>query len=207
MKRKPPLAEISPDNGCQGADAPAAAPKPTRWRNKIGFLPAALKDELDRRLRDGAFSSYRGLSAWLAAAGYRISHAALHKYGQKFERRLEAVRIALSEARVIVEQTAGDDEQMQRALMTIAQTRLFGVLTALEEGRTDGAPPNIAAVARSVSGLVRAGVTLERWTAQKSARIARQVGEVAERIEEARAHGLSPDAAEKIRAALLEIEP
>src|SRR5438309_597618 len=71
---------------------------------KIARLPDKLRDELDGQLREGSFRSCRALSKWLADNGYTISHAAIHKYGQNFERRLDAVRIASEQARLVCEQ-------------------------------------------------------------------------------------------------------
>jgi hypothetical protein len=172
---------------------------------KIGLLPRELKAELDRRLSQSAFDSYRALSKWLREQGFVISHAALHKYGRKFERRLEAVRLAVAEAKAIVEATGGGNADLERALMTMVQKRLFEVLVALEDNRTEGQPPNVNALARSVSGLMKAGVQYEKWSVEKDKRIAERVSIAEQRVEEARAHGLSADAADQIRAVLMEI--
>ncbi len=81
--------------------------------------------------------SCRQLSKWLGDNGFEISHAAIHKYGQKFERRLDAIQMATEQARIVCEQFKGDDEQMQSALMRMVQTRLFEVLVAANE-KNDG---------------------------------------------------------------------
>ena len=61
---------------------------------KIRRLPEDVKIELDRRLSAGTFRSFRILSNWFEDHGYEISHTALHKYRLKFDRRLEAIRLA-----------------------------------------------------------------------------------------------------------------
>src|SRR5260221_9440427 len=127
---------------------------------KIKRMPLDLKQKLDRLLSDGTFHSCRQLAKWLGDNGFEISHAAIHKYGQKFERKLEAVRMATERARIVCEKIKGDDEGMQKALMRLVQTHLFEVLTAaneMEKGSADEeggtvAPVDITAVARSVSG-------------------------------------------------------
>jgi hypothetical protein len=92
------------------------------------------------------------------------------------------------------------------------QTRLFEVLTAAnevgqgsanEEGATVAtvAPVNITALARSVSGLVRAESEHRRWAERARAGVA----EAEKKVDEAQAKGLSKDAAAQIKAVLLEI--
>jgi hypothetical protein len=180
---------------------------------KIKRMPLDLKQELDKLLSDGTFHSCRQLAKWLGDNGFEISHAAIHKYGQKFERKLDAVRMATEQARIVCEQFKDDDVQMQSALMRLVQTRLFEVLTAAnemgqgsaneEEGATVAtiAPVNITALARSVSGLVRAESEHRRWAERARAGVA----EAEKKVDEAQAKGLSKDAAAQIKAVLLEI--
>jgi len=191
------------------------APKLERIKRpgKIRRLPEDVKIELDRRLAAGTFRSFRILSEWFAKNGYEISHTALHKYRQKFDRRLEAIRLASEQARIVCEQFKDDDVNMQGALLRLVQTHLFQMLFAVkeEEIRTTGAtgtrvkekiaPINITALARSVSGLVRAEAE-NRKLAERT-RVA--VSEAAKKVDEAREKGLSVDAANQIRAALMEI--
>jgi hypothetical protein len=180
---------------------------------KIKRMPPDLKQKLDKLLSDGTFHSCRQLAKWLGDNGFEISHAAIHKYGQKFERKLDAVRMATEQARIVCEQFKDDDVQMQSALMRLVQTRLFEVLTAAnemgqgsaneEEGATVAtiAPVNITALARSVSGLVRAESEHRRWAERARAGVA----EAEKKVDEAQAKGLSKDAAAQIKAVLLEI--
>ena len=188
------------------------APKLERIRRagKIRRLPEDLKIELDRRLEAGTFRSFRILSEWFAEKGYEISHTALSKYRLKFDRRLESIRLASEQARIVCEQFKDDDVNMQGALLRLVQTHLFQMLRDVkdEEIRTTGgtatekiAPINITALARSVSGLVRAEAE-NRKLAERT-RVA--VSEAAKKVDEAREKGLSVDAANQIRAALMEI--
>ena len=188
------------------------APKLERIRRagKIRRLPEDVKIELDRRLEAGTFRSFRILSEWFAEKGYEISHTALSKYRLKFDRRLESIRLASEQARIVCEQFKDDDVNMQGALLRLVQTHLFQMLRDVkdEEIRTTGgtatekiAPINITALARSVSGLVRADAE-NRKLAERT-RVA--VAEAAKKVDEAREKGLSVDAADQIRAALMEI--
>jgi len=181
-----------------------------RRAGKIRRLPEDVKIELDRRLEAGTFRSFRILSEWFAEKGYEISHTALSKYRLKFDRRLESIRLASEQARIVCEQFKDDDVNMQGALLRLVQTHLFQMLRDVkdEEIRTTGgaatekiAPINITALARSVSGLVRAEAE-NRKLAERT-RVA--VSEAAKKVDEAREKGLSVDAANQIRAALMEI--
>lgn len=171
---------------------------------KIKWLPQDLKEQLDGLLSDGKFHSCRQLSKWLGDNGFQISHTSIHKYGKKFERRLESIRLATEQARVVCEQFKGDDADMQSALMRLVQTRLFEVLAAANESggkRGAVAPVNITALARSVSGLARAETEHRKWAEHARAGVA----EVERRVEEAREKGLSAEAADQIKAILLDI--
>ena len=60
---------------------------------------------------------------------------------------------------------------------------------------------NITALARSVSGLARAETEHRKWAERARAGVAA----AKKKVEEARAKGLSKDAAEQIKAVLMEI--
>jgi hypothetical protein len=190
----------------EGEPQPAAADarKIDRRRYKIRNLPVKLRRDLDRKLRQQSFQSYRALSKWLADNGSYISASALQRYGSGFEVRLEAVRLATAEAKAIVAETAGDDHAMAEALMRLVQTHLFNVLRTLMERKKDEDTPNIHAVARSVAGLAKAAVTQERWVEHTREKVNRAVGEAEKGIDAAREQGLSEQAAETIRAALMD---
>jgi hypothetical protein len=212
------LKTADPSQAPAPAEASGAPPEPApeqsgagqgarpidRRRYKIRNLPVEIRDELDRRLREMTFQSFRSLSAWLAGKGCYISASALHKYSRGFEVRLEAVRLATAEARAIVEETAGEDHAMAEALMRLVQTYLFKVLCNLTERKKGEDSPNLHAVARSVAGLAKAAVTQERWIEHTRARVNHAVGEAERSVDAACETGLSEQAAEKIRAALMD---
>jgi hypothetical protein len=201
-------------------DSPARTPYPDT-RTKIQLLPEDLKGELDRRLSAGTFRSCRALSKWLRENGYRISEDSLHRYGQNFDRRLDAIRLATEQARIVCAQFKDDDVDMQTALLRLVQTRLFEILSAVNEkakpprakkGKKGAqqheepavekvAPINITALARSVSGLVRAESENRKWAEKARAAVAIAT----KKLDEARDKGLSPNAADQIRAVLMEI--
>jgi hypothetical protein len=149
------------------------------------------------------------LAKWLKDNGFEISHRSIRQYRHDFERRLDAVRLATQQARIVCKQFKNDDAEMQTALLRLVQTRLFEVLTVANEEETSQverrsptiAAVNIAALARTVSGLVKAETEHRKW-----AEHAREgVAAVEKKVEEARTKGLSKDAADQIKAVLMEI--
>jgi hypothetical protein len=187
----------------------ALAPVPRNSR-KMNRMPDDLKKELDRLLGEGTVHSSRQLAKWLADNGFAISHMTIYRYGQKFERRLEAVRLATEQARVVCETFKDDDQQMQTALLRLVQTRVFEVLQAANERPTGRAkagavsltPVNISVLARTVSGLVRAEVEHLKWKERTRAMLAAAES----KLNEARSQGLSEAMADSIRSVLLDIE-
>lgn len=175
---------------------------------KIMRMPSDLREQLDAILSDGSVHSSLQLQKWLKDNGFEISHCAIRKYRQGFERRLDAVRMAAEQARIVCKQFKNDDAQMQTALLRLVQTQLFEVLSVANEkpghrkraGATI-APVNITALARTVSGLARVETEQQKWAERAHAKVAA----VEQKVEEARTKGLSKDAADQIRAVLMEI--
>jgi Bacteriophage Mu, Gp27 len=174
---------------------------------KIKRLPPDLKEQLDKMLSEGTMHSCRQLSKWLGGNGFQISHAAIHKYGQKFEHKLAAIRLATEQARIVCEEFKNDDSTIPSALLRLVQTQLFNVLCVSHgkesTGAIDGpvAPVNLGALARSVSGLVKAETEHRKWVEQMRVGVAA----AEKKVEEARAKGLSKAAAAEIKAVLMEI--
>jgi hypothetical protein len=178
--------------------------------HKIERLPKDLKSELDRRLAEGTFRSFRILSTWLTRNGYRISYKALNDYGRKFDRRLDAIRLATEQARIVCAQFKDDDVNIQTALLRLVQTRLFEVLRTINETEKKGAAGadhervatvNLTVLARTVSNLARAETENRKWVDH-----AREVVAAAtKKLDDSKGKGLSPDVANQIRSVLMEI--
>ena len=98
------------------------------------------------------------LREWLGDNGFEISRRCIDDYRHNFERRLDSVRLASEQARIVCEQSKGDDAQMQSALMRLVQTRLFEVLVVVNEKETSSknaparpSPPSTSAHSRDAS--------------------------------------------------------
>ena len=172
-------------------------------------MPRDLKEQLDKFLSEGELHTSLQLCEWLRDNGFEISHRCIDDYRHKFERQLDSIRLATEQARIVCEQFKGDDAQMQAALMRLVQTRLFEILVVAEEKETSRkkrtsptvAAVNVAALARCVSGLVKAETEHQKWAEHMRAGVAA----AAQKVEEARTKGLSKDAADQIKAVLMEI--
>jgi hypothetical protein len=190
----------------------SAPPKRVPFRHvpaktwKMRGMPKDLREKFDALISDGTFHTSLQLKKWLSANGFEISTRAVRQYGENFEHRLDAVRLATEQARIVCEQFKDDDPDLQTAILRLVQTQLFQVL-AVSNGkggtkrRSTIAPVNIGALARCVSNLIKAETDHQKWVDRTRARVAT----AEKKVEEATAKGLSKDAAQQIKAVLMEI--
>lgn len=147
-------------------------------RSKVSGLPAEVKNWLDQSLVENNFSGYESLSAELAARGYSIGKSALHSYGQNFEERLSALKVASEQARAVVAAAPDEEGAVNEALMRLVQEHLFKLL--MSEGNQIDLPK----VAKAVAELGRASVVQKKWQAEvrsKAEAAASQVEKIAKK--------------------------
>jgi len=168
-------------------------------RSKISKLPNTVKDWLDKALAGNGFADYELLAAELKERGYDISKSAIHRYGQEFEARLGALRMASEQAKAIVQSSPDDEGAVSEALMRLVQEKLFQTLLACQ-----GPDENIdlAKVAKAVADLTRATVSQKKWQAEVRAK-AVVAADAVEAI--AKKGGLSAEAMDQIRRGILGI--
>lgn len=128
-------------------------------RSKVDKLPAAVKAWLDNALIEGNFSGYELLEAELKARGFDIGKSSLHRYGQEFEDKLAAIRIATEQARAITDAIPDDAGAMNDALIRLVQQKAFDTLVNLEEGAS------IKDIGLMVARLSNASVKQKQWAA------------------------------------------
>jgi hypothetical protein len=175
------------------------------WRGIIARMDPKLKEKLDQKLRDRSFRSYRALARWLGEHGVQISYQALGKYGKQFDRMIDAIKIATVQAKIIVKETRCDNEEMERALLSLVQTELFNVLVKVQEAKLKLEPSALYAIARATSSLSAARVSADRLNERFNKRVEKAVAETLARLDDERGRGLSPEGAAQMRAALMEI--
>ena len=147
-------------------------------RSKVAAMPAEVKAWLDQALVENNFSGYEALSAELAERGFSIGKSALHSYGQNFEERLSALRLASEQARAVVAAAPDEEGAVNEALMRLVQEHLFKLLMS-EEGKID-----LPKVAKAVAELGRASVVQKKWQAEvraKAEAAASQVEKIAKK--------------------------
>ncbi|SDI83837.1 Protein of unknown function [Pseudomonas flavescens] len=163
-------------------------------RSKVAALPPEVKAWLDRELVDNNFSGYEALSAELAGRGFTIGKSALHAYGQTFEDRLSALRVASEQARAVVAAAPDEEGAVNEALMRLVQEHLFKLLM------TDGKPIDLPKVAKAVAELGRASVVQKKWQAEVRAKAEAAASQV-EKI--AKKGGLNAETVAEIRREIL----
>lgn len=156
-------------------------------RSKVEQMPPEVKAWLDRALVDNNFSEYEALSAELKERGFDISKSALNRYGQDFEQRLAALKMASEQAKAIVEATPDDEGAVSDALMRLVQERLFSLLLA-EEGKVD-----LPKAAKAIAELAKATIAQKKFAIEQNAR-KKALEEAADRVgNAAQARGLSAE--------------
>lgn len=163
-------------------------------RSKVATLPAEVKAWLDQALAENNFSDYEALAQELTERGYAISKSALHRYGQNFEERLSALKVASEQARAVVAAAPDEEGAVNEALMRLVQEHLFKLLMS------DGQQMDLPKVARAVAELGKASVVQKKWQAEVRAKAEAAATEV-EKI--AKKGGLDAATVAEIRREIL----
>jgi len=136
-------------------------------RSKITQLPPEIKAEFDRKLVESGFGNYDGIVEWLnerlteTELEISISRSSAARYGQEFERRLSAIKIATEQARAITGAVGDEEGAMNEALIRLVQQKAFDVLLNLEDNADrEALIPKIGVM---VSRITRASVTQKKW--------------------------------------------
>lgn len=167
-------------------------------RSAVKGLPSEVKAWLDQALIKNNFSDYKALEEALREKGFLISKSSIHRYGQEFESKLAAVRLATEQARAVVEEVGDEENALGDALAQVVQQKAFEALMKLENpGKI-----NLASIGTMVANLNRSSVSLKKYRAEVRGRIAEAANEVT-RV--AKSKGLSAEAAEEIRQKILGI--
>ena len=124
------------------------------------MLPEDIRAEFERLLINRNFSDYAGFEAWFRAKGYEISRSAIHHFGQDFEAKCEAIKIATEQAKAIVA-TVGDDEgNMNEALIRLIQQLSFDVLIKNQDAEIGDLLPKMGVM---IAKLSKASVDQKKW--------------------------------------------
>ncbi len=175
-------------------------------RSKITTLPPEIKEKLDRMMIARGFSGYDGITAdinaELADSGYEIvlHRSGVHRYGQAFEDKISAIKIATEQARAITEAVGDDVGKMGDALTSLCQERAFQVLVKMQE--IDPENVDFSKLTVAISKLNKTAVDQKKWAAEMREKTKQTAEEV---VKVARSGGMSEKTAEEIRKKILGI--
>ena len=109
-----------------------------------------------------------------ADAGDLPSRSALHRYGQKLERRLAAIRASTEAAKIIRAQAGDDLDARSEALTAMIQSELFESIISLQEADEEMDPGErvglLASAAKNIATLTRSSVALKKYQAEAEER-------------------------------------
>ncbi|WP_338065641.1 DUF3486 family protein [Moraxella equi] len=176
--------------------------------NAVSKLSPEHKKQLDDRLFSNGFNGYVELESWLRELGYEISKSAIHRYGQKLERKLSAIQASTQASLMIAEAVPDDGDARSQAVLSLVQTELFNALVALQDlDDDDSIDPvkrlsMITKAGKGISEIVKASV-LQKQHALDVKEKAEKTAQEVEII--AKTGGLSDETANLIRAKILGI--
>lgn len=178
-------------------------------RPAVEALPEEIRSWLDKTLADDNFSGYEALEAELKQRGYSIGKSSIHRYGQKLEKKLAAIKASTEAARAIAEAAPDDADLRSSAVISLVQTEVFDVLVQLQEAEATADPRMrlglLRGAAKSIAELSRASVNQKKWQTQVEARIREEErARAAEAVAaSAKAAGVSPETIAIIRRDIL----
>lgn len=168
-------------------------------RSKIQLLPDDIRAELERRLITSGFSNYDAIAKWLRDQDIDISRSAVHRFGQDFAAKCDAIRVATEQAKAIVN-TVGDDEgSMNEALIRLIQQLSFDFLVKNQDAEIAALLPKMGVM---VAKLSKASVDQKKWMSDARARARKTADDVAK---VAKAGGMSAATAKEIKNKILGI--
>lgn len=174
-------------------------------RPAILQLPDDVRHWLERALTDSNFSGYEALEAMLREKGFQISKSAIHRYGQKMERRFAAIRASTEAARMLTEGASDDQDARSEAVIALVQTELFDSIVNLQEASDEDMDPAeriglLSSAAKNIATLARASVNQKKFRLEVQARAEAAAAAVETIVKKG---GLSADSVAAIRREIL----
>jgi hypothetical protein len=166
-------------------------------RSKITQLPPEIKAQFDRLLIEKGFSDYDAVVIWLQDQGFDVSRSTAHRYGQEFEKKIAAIKIATEQARAITD-AAGDEEgKMNDALIRLIQQKSFDVLVNLQDNEM-----NLPKLGTMIARIAGASVQQKKWQSEAREKAKTTADDVVRTVKKS---GMSEKTAEEIRKKILGI--
>ncbi len=156
-------------------------------RAAIETMPVEARRWLERALTERSFSGYAELESLARERGFVLSRSAIHRYGQKMERRFAAIKASTEAARMLTEGAADDQDARSEAVIALVQTELFESILNLQEASEEEISAEdriglLSKAAKNIATLARASVTLKKFQVEVRDRVkaaADAVGKIA----------------------------
>ncbi|MDD3415497.1 MAG: DUF3486 family protein [Lachnospiraceae bacterium] len=127
-----------------------------RSHGKIDGLPTELKHEVENRLLNG--ETYEDISSYLREQGEEVHLSSVGRYGRKFLKRFESVRVAKEFAKLLAEDNADrPSTELHEANNLLASQLIMEAMV-----NDDMEPDERAGIAKSIASLQRAQVSNEK---------------------------------------------
>lgn len=126
-------------------------------RSKIDQLPPEIREKLNQMMIQRGFAGYDGMvkdaNAMISEAGYELtlSRSGLAYYGQEFEAKCEAIRIATEQAKAIVGVVGDDEGNLNEALIRMIQQLSFDILVKSKDGDLGDILPKMGVMVAKLS--------------------------------------------------------
>ncbi|MEO8120071.1 MAG: DUF3486 family protein [Rhodoferax sp.] len=146
-------------------------------KSAISRLPEEVKAYITGKLAEGRLTLDQLIADLHARypteqhAGDLPSRAAVHRYGQKLERRLNAIRASTEAAKIIQAQAGDNTDARSEALTALIQTELFEAILNLQENSDEDSDPAdrvgmLSTAAKNIATLTRSSVNLKQFQAK-----------------------------------------
>lgn len=178
--------------------------------SSITALPEDTRAWLNHALAEANFSGYKELEELMRAKGFEISKSAIHRHGQKIERRMAAIKASTEAAKMITEAAGDDQDARSEAVIALVQTEMFDSIIAIQEASdTDDkklTPEDrlglMSKAAKNIATLARASIAQKQFKTTVQARAT----EAAEKVAKlAKKGGMSATTVEEIKRSILGI--
>lgn len=138
--------------------------------SSITALPEDVRRWLERALTERGFSGYEELEALLWDKGYTVGKSSIHRYGQKIERRMAAIRASTDAAKLITEAAGDDQDARSEAVIALVQTEMFESIIAIQEAGDRGVSAEdrlglMSKAAKNIATLTRASIAQKQFKA------------------------------------------
>lgn len=174
-------------------------------RSSIEKLPEDVRRWLERALTENGFSGYVELENLLKEKGYQISKSAIHRYGQKIENRLKAIKESAEIAKLITDQVDDDGDSQSDALMRLVQTDLMNLLIdARNVGELDikDRMKILGNIGKNIAAMTSASVKLKQYQAEHKLKVQAKLDELAKNASQ---DGTDLPTLERVRQSILEV--